>query len=68
MEARMVDDTCDVCCGTGKPLSDAPCICGGTGSLQQAFYNLREFVFKLQQICDIQREHINILTQMKKEN
>lgn len=65
MEARMVDDTCDVCGGTGKVDTGAPhCICGDTGSMRQAYYNLREYVFKLQSICDVQKEHIKVLEQM----
>lgn len=34
-------DNCDVCCGSGMPLSGKPCICGGTGRMVEAVAGLR---------------------------
>lgn len=52
---------CDVCAGTGKPVSGLPCICGGTGStidekagLRRKVYELELQVSKLQEKLDVE--------------
>lgn len=36
------ENQCDVCVGSGKPLSGGPCMCGGTGKMSVAAVWLRE--------------------------
>jgi hypothetical protein len=40
---------CDVCAGTGKPVSGKPCICGGTGSNIDEKVGLRRRVHELEE-------------------
>lgn len=37
---------CGVCCGTGKPTSGKPCICGGAGTEQAEMHGLRVALFE----------------------
>lgn len=39
---------CDVCSGTGKPVSGLPCICGGTGSNIDEKVGLRRKVHEME--------------------
>lgn len=55
---------CDVCAGTGKPVSGLPCICGGTGSNIDEKAGLRRKVHEMElQIGEFQK----ILNPMTKE-
>lgn len=36
------ENTCDACAGTGKPASNIPCMCKGTGKMSVAALTLRE--------------------------
>lgn len=40
---------CSVCTGTGKPLSDKKCVCGGTGTAESEAARLRELLVHEQQ-------------------
>ena len=48
IEELEADNMCDVCAGTGKPLSNKPCMCGGTGKMSDAARYLRRELTKLQ--------------------
>ena len=48
---RLSDDTCDCCAGTGKPESERPCICGGTGLGSDEKIGLRKEVVSVS--CDL---------------
>jgi len=60
---------CDVCAGNGTPISDAPCICGGSGKMSDAAYNMRHSIYdqnqeieRLQSRLDSYRQIIEKLT------
>ena len=40
-EQQRLDALCDVCAGTGKPVSGYPCACRGTGSMRETVAHLR---------------------------
>ena len=39
---------CDACCGTGKSISNIPCMCGGSGLMSDAALSLRDRVIELE--------------------
>jgi len=47
LKAARAENICDVCAGTGKPISKKPCMCGGSGKMSDAAKYLREELFKL---------------------
>lgn len=42
VERLQQENMCDACAGTGKPTSERPCMCGGTGKMSDAACYLRE--------------------------
>lgn len=47
---------CDVCAGTGKPVSGLPCICGGTGSNIDEKAGLRRKVHEMElQVSEMEK-------------
>lgn len=40
--AKVAENMCDACAGTGTPNSGLPCMCGGTGKMSDAARYLRE--------------------------
>jgi hypothetical protein len=40
-----MEDTCDACAGTGKPVSGLPCVCGGSGRGCDEKVGLRRAVY-----------------------
>lgn len=41
VERLKADGACDACAGTGRPVSELPCMCGGTGRAADAVTHLR---------------------------
>ena len=50
---------CDVCAGTGIPISGIPCICGGTGNALNAVIYLRGEILKLREGMRAATEYID---------
>jgi hypothetical protein len=47
-EAVKAAEMCDVCAGTGKPISGKPCICGGEGTSTAERVGLRKRIMQLE--------------------
>ena len=50
--ALKAENMCDACAGSGKPISGAPCMCGGTGRMSGAARYLREQMLALKAEVD----------------
>jgi hypothetical protein len=61
------ENTCDACCGNGKPISGLPCMCGGSGKKSDAVDVLREELFTTHKRLDAALAEIAALRECLRE-
>lgn len=45
IEQLQIENTCDICCGDGEPVSGKPCLCKGTGKMSEVAHSLRHLLY-----------------------